>query len=553
MLIRRLIPAVIVLLIVSPVVFPIFNLIYNPAAWAVWREGDRIILLLKNTVLLAFGAAAIAVPSGSILAIAITRYSIPGEIILRAVLLIALFIPLSVYAVAWQIVLGNWLPSLSLDPGQVAWRPWQQGLLPAAVVHGCAGIPWVVWIVSSVLQRTDMGLDDEARIDGGWYKLWKWVLWPRVQLALWMAFGWIVVQAMTEIPISDAMMVRTFAEESYTEMVGNPSGVSAAIAVNIPVWLMASIFVFVFFSRLAHSSSTVVESTQILTSQKEATSILAAGFSWLIVFIASGLPVLALLFKAAGSGTEEGIRPNFLLNNIIVQIRDSGSVIAESLFAAVIAGILCSLLAWYVCSVWGNQRRRLQLLLGMIVALWLVPGPILGMGINDGIQFLLDGEDAFHRLIGWTPQNPFLRSILYVQPTPIPAMITSIIRFFPLSVVMILPAVRSIPLELWDEAKSDGLSRMKWFRNVLKPISGNAVFRSAVAVAVLSLGEVSASKLVNPPGQRMYILDLFNQMHYGAEAIVAALCLLQIFMTAGVLFTAQFAFNRSPFDGRLVS
>jgi len=49
-----------------------------------------------------------------------------------------------------------------------------------------------------------------------------------------------------------------------------------------------------------------------------------------------------------------------------------------------------------------------------------------------------------------------------------------------------------------------------------------------IAVAALSLGEVSASKLVNPPSRGAFVLRLFDQMHYGAETTVAALALMPL-------------------------
>ena len=71
--------------------------------------------------------------------------------------------------------------------------------------------------------------------------------------------------------------------------------------------------------------------------------------------------------------------------------------------------------------------------------------------------------------------------------------------------------------------------------------------QAALAVTALSLGEVSAGKLVNPPFRAAYILRLFDQMHYGTDSTVAALCLLQVAVTvvlAALLVSAFTAPNR---------
>jgi iron(III) transport system permease protein len=77
---------------------------------------------------------------------------------------------------------------------------------------------------------------------------------------------------------------------------------------------------------------------------------------------------------------------------------------------------------------------------------------------------------------------------------------------------------------------------------VVWPLCRGAAFRAAVAVAVLCLGEVVASKLVQPPGRQSFAQQLFNEMHYGADATVAAMSLVQIGVTAagcGLFFLAS--------------
>ena len=66
---------------------------------------------------------------------------------------------------------------------------------------------------------------------------------------------------------------------------------------------------------------------------------------------------------------------------------------------------------------------------------------------------------------------------------------------------------------------------------------------ATILVAVLAVGEVSAGKLVAPPQYRAYMLEVFDQMHYGAEATVAALCLVQVAVTAAMVGLVAWAAN----------
>ena len=53
-----------------------------------------------------------------------------------------MFVPLPLFALAWQAVGGGW-------------RPWTQGLVPAAFVHAMAALPWVVWLTGLGLARVE--------------------------------------------------------------------------------------------------------------------------------------------------------------------------------------------------------------------------------------------------------------------------------------------------------------------------------------------------------------------------------------------------------------
>jgi ABC-type Fe3+ transport system permease subunit len=57
------------------------------------------------------------------------------------------------------------------------------------------------------------------------------------------------------------------------------------------------------------------------------------------------------------------------------------------------------------------------------------------------------------------------------------------------------------------------------------PLCAGACLRAALAVGVLSLGELGAGKLVETPGSQTFAHQVFNQMHYGVTNHVAGLCL----------------------------
>ena len=518
------------LILLGPVLALLAYGVSVDAGASIWHERGRIITLAENSLLLAAGAVLVSLPFGLIVAIVLERVPFPGRSWLQRLVLIGLVIPLPVLAIGWQVILGAWLPSWTMNPGDVIWRPWAEGLFPAAWVHGMAGFPWVVWIAGAVFRTSDRATEEIALIEGGLRVLILRVWIPRLMLAVVAAGGWVAVITWTEIAVTDAMMVRTFAEEVYTQFVSGTSGVSEAVTVTVPAWLMTLLLAGVVFSRfatvlihppadlappLAWPGSRTVRRLLILTAA-------------LIVLGVIGLPLLALVWKASGGGSPGGPSKSFFLGELSKVIASDGRILLSSVVTAMSVAGLTVVLAWITCW-WADAVRfvRVGLATGAIILL-ITPGPLLGIGLKQVINVAMDSEESLLELLGLRPEFPPLRSLLYEQPSPIPAAWAMMIRMFPVAVVMIWPSLRLIPQELLDAAKLDGLSFAGTWRLVILPLTGTAAMRALVAITALNLGELSASKLVNPPARTIFIHRIFDQMHYGADSTVAALCLMQV-------------------------
>jgi ABC-type Fe3+ transport system permease subunit len=147
---------------------------------------------------------------------------------------------------------------------------------------------------------------------------------------------------------------------------------------------------------------------------------------------------------------------------------------------------------------------------------WATPGPVVGLGLNETIQGLLN-----------LTHSPRLLAVpLYYGPSLTPLLWIYTIRFFPYAVAVLWPVVRLTPLELRDATRVDGASPWQEFRLVMWPMYTGDCLRATVAVAVLSLGEVSGGKLVSTPGMPSFAETVWVQMHYGVTNNLAASCLL---------------------------
>jgi len=164
------------------------------------------------------------------------------------------------------------------------------------------------------------------------------------------------------------------------------------------------------------------------------------------------------------------------------------------------------------------------LLFALVVTLWATPGPVLGFGLKEAIDLMMDIENV---LLAWTSARP-IRAVLYDHSTPAPVLWAHTVRLFPYAVAIIWPAVRDIPRDLRESARVDGANGRTMFRQVLWPASRRAYWIAAISVTALALGELATSKIVQVPDRPTFVQELFSQMHYGATATTAALALVLV-------------------------
>src|SRR5207248_2544456 len=93
------------------------------------------------------------------------------------------------------------------------------------------------------------------------------------------------------------------------------------------------------------------------------------------------------------------------------------------------------------------------------------------------------------------------------------------------AVVLLWPIVRMTPRELREAARLDGARPRHELTRVLWPLVRRSFGWTALVIAALALGEIAASARVEAPGAETFAKLIFDRLHYGAAADIAALCL----------------------------
>src|SRR5262249_28315402 len=251
------------------------------------------------------------------------------------------------------------------------------------------------------------------------------------------------------------------------------------------------------------------------------------------------IPLVALVLKLGTVGAEGSWYGAAAGRYLAQATAVHGRTIVANVAAAFAVGAAAGVLALLAC--WQARDRcwlRAALLVSVAVA-WAVPGPVVGIGLKETIDRAVDLEH-------WLTGTMVLRSALYDGPSLLPVAWAWLVRWWPFAVAFLWPTVRLIPRELFEVARLGGATPGREFREVVWPSTRSAVAAAAVAVAVLALGELGASKLVATPDAPSFAHDVFAQMHYGAGNTLAAMCLL-LLAACGLPLAVLGVLSRSRF------
>jgi len=499
-----------------PLALPVVQALHDLGSWPLWQERDRFLALAGNTLRLVASTLALALPLGVLGAILLYRTDLPGRRELRLLTLVTLFVPLPVFASGWQAALGSGGLFSFVNPSNATWSPWDQGLRAAVWIHAVAGLPWIIWLVGRGLCWVEPDLEEDALL-GVRPALVLWhVTLRRSRAAIGAAALWVALQTATEVTVTDLMQVRTYAEEIYNQFVTSDRAlVPRLVAVALPFTVIACTLV-------AWTAARWQRSLPPLTTLASAPWLFRLG--WLrwpaftailaSVGILVGVPLASIVWKAGLGGSPATWSITGLGDGLQTVMRARASLVLWNLALALAAGLVTAWLGLLASWLAVESRRFRAFVLVLVAMAWAMPAPAVGVGLKQTIDVVLDV----------LPFKPVAHA-LYYGPSPLPGAWIDVIRFFPYAVAVTWPIVRLLPPELRDAARVDGARPWQELRYVVFPLTLPVFLLAASAVAVLSLGELGAGKLVETPGSVTFAHELFSQMHYGTNRDVAGLCL----------------------------
>lgn len=510
--------ALLLLIIVGiPLVSP-FKGVADSSVWQ-WtpEDGDRFRTLTANTLSLCAGTLAIALPAGVLLATLLYRVTFVSQSLIRFIVVLLLFVPLTVTVSSWQTFLGpeGWLP-IEAWRGSDA-RPWALGMGPAIWVHAVAAIPWVTLIVGLGLTWIEPELEEEASLAFAPWRVLLSVTLPRARASILAAALFVILQTASEITVTDMMLVNTLAEEAYTQFtLGEHDAIARTMVIFLPMLVLVWVVVLGLMAYLERSLPPLMPASRPVQS-------LRVGAPWLRYLLAASLvvvlavPAIGLLWRVGLAGHplqwDGRIAMQFLQSELAIHGKD----LPRTLGTAFVTGVFVASLALIGCWLARDCAWFRWLLLSVAAWAWVMPGPVVGISVHDIIVAI--ARD-------W-PEGPWT-ALLYRGPSPLPIVWAHTIRTLPIAVLFLWPMVRMIPRELFEDARLSGVGAFGELVRVVMPLTLRPALIGTFMVAALCVGEISASARVETPGWESFAKILFVRMHDGAQNTVAALSLLML-------------------------
>jgi len=493
---------------------------------------ERTCTLALNTLLLTGVTCAVSVLLGTALAALLGRTDLPGRRVGAALLGVMLFVPLYLQVAAWQAGFGvqGWFSRTFDAPA------WLQGWTGAIWVHAVAAVPWVVLIVGVGMRLVERELEEQALLDASPSQVFFRVTLRRSLPALGIAALWVAVVTAREMTVTDLFVVRTYAEELYTQFALGPPLDQAPLTVLSGIVVtggLVTLALLLCARLMARDRPIRLRDHRVfrLGPWRWPAAIVAA----LLLLLLIGVPLGNLCYKAgkggglvtspgAGSGQEWSLWKcvAIVATSPWRYRREFGWSLGIGALAATAAVIVAVALAWLAR---GGKRRALPAL-GVTAVCLAVPGPLVGIAIIR----LLNQRDV--DWLCWLYDQSILAPWLALLVTALPP-----------ATLILWHALRTVPREMLDGAAVEGAGSLAQLRRIALPLCWPAVALAWVISFAVALADLGASILVVPPGVMTLSIRIFDLVHSGVEDRVAGVSLAMIvlitLLTAAATYLAS--------------
>ncbi len=474
---------------------------------------------LFNTLVICLGCIVFALPLGMLQTIAIRRTDIWGRRVLWLALCSQLAIPLYVVAGSWNAGFGTqgWWPLAQTFAVQHR----SAAMTAVIFIHAAASIPWVCMLLSCGLVGSQRGVEELALIEGGRRHWIRHSLVPGLKGWMALSCALVCLPILTEMVVTNLYQVPTVAEQVYLDASrGRTSGLTYPVAVLLCIAPVVAAFLMANRSappwREVISRSRQHPSIRLeLGGSRPIVSMLTA----FTVFILVGVPLINLVIKAGWqpfSDATDTIHYRWAWRRFVQTLGESLTLFTSefywSMALALVAASMALLVAIGLSLVAQNRLLQFAVHAAMLVMIG-TPGAMVA-GI---VIFLINRSE------------PALLGFLYDQTIAAPVLAQQF-RLLPAAWFAVRVILASINLASLQLAKLEQLNRWQLVRAVIWPQTYRYWFISWYVLGLMSVGELSTTILLLPPGVTTVSMRLFEMLHFGMRHQDSGVCLILVFV-----------------------
>lgn len=465
--------------------------------------------LLGNTLILGSLVVFFTTLLGTSLGFLLAKTDIPLKDLLYPVLLVPLFFPPYLLAIAWFYLLGKkgLLASIiGLGFGDFS-SSFLFSLSGTVFVLTLAYYPVAMILVHVFVRAIDSSSEEAARLFLPWPKVLTRIDLPLIFSGIFLGALFTFILTISELGVPLFLRYDVFTVQVFTQFAAFYD-YRSAVLFSIPLLMVIVIMLLVeryslrdrFFVAVGRGVGR--QAIVPLGRLRIPISALVLTFASLAVL----LPISALLITARSP------------SSYLEAIKGSGQSIANSLLDAGLGATMITILGFFLAYlIEQSRRRRRNGVDSLLILLLALPGTVLGVGL-----VLLWN----HAATTWIYRTLLVVLLGYVG------------RYTVLSARLLGIAFRQVPKGYEEAAR---LAQVRWGTEILHihiPTVKNALLASWLVAFIFCLRDLDTTMTIYPAGSETLPVRIYTLMANSPEPVVAALSLILVLITLAALVLA---------------
>lgn len=520
-------PATLLLpLIIIPMVFLVVGSFHSapPGQAGVWTLQNYDVLwsldfleLARNSVLLAATVTLVSLAGGTALAIALTRWNIPGARFFDSMIVAPVFIPAFVGAIAWSLLLAPRsgylnapLTALGLPPIDIySWGG-------VAVVLSMYSIPVVILYLRPALMSVAPSMEEAAHLSGaGRFRVVHRVLLPAIRPAMLSAALIVFLNTLSDFAVVgvlgtsahlDVLALRIV--ELTTKGIFDPG---RAAVLGLALTMISVIGLALIARGLSQRDLATIGARHRMHRSASSGPLRWVGLVMCLAYvtIAIVLPVAVLVIGSLQPYLSTTFSSGWTLDNYASMIRYPGAAasIINSVSLSFLAAVTCALLsAMLAYSVVRRGGRLGQLVNQVAFSPLAVPHMVFAVAL----------------IWTWVGTSGMFYGTRWILLAAYVALL------LPYSMRAAVTAFQQLDPVLEEAGRMSGAGRLRVATRIVTPLILPGVTAGAILVLYQTMKETSASLVLYPPGQPVIPVAIWSLSYQGQFTQLFALCVVYI-------------------------